>query len=241
MTDNSSKIILDLCGGTGAWSKPYADAGYDVRVLTLPDFDVGQVFYDVYNNEVNNKTLLCYDFSKTLLYYDFRKLIQSNSIYGILAAPPCTQFSTARNDKTAKNPRDLREGMRIVQACLDIIHECLYSPYRACENSLKFWALENPDGYLKRFLGKPALKFDPCDYGDPYTKKTHIWGMFNKPKYNFVAPDLGTMVKHASKDSFKTIKSVNEEYRKKLGVDARTIRRSITPEGFAKAFFEANK
>jgi len=28
--NNSSKIILDLCGGTGAWSKPYADAGYNV-------------------------------------------------------------------------------------------------------------------------------------------------------------------------------------------------------------------
>ncbi len=32
-----SKIILDLCGGTGAWSKPYSDAGYDVRLVTLPD------------------------------------------------------------------------------------------------------------------------------------------------------------------------------------------------------------
>lgn len=29
---NSDKIILDLCGGTGSWSKPYRDAGYDVRV-----------------------------------------------------------------------------------------------------------------------------------------------------------------------------------------------------------------
>ena len=35
-----SKIILDLCGGTGAWSKPYKDAGYDVRVITLPEYDV---------------------------------------------------------------------------------------------------------------------------------------------------------------------------------------------------------
>ena len=34
------KIILDLCGGTGAWSKPYAGAGYDVRLVTLPDYDV---------------------------------------------------------------------------------------------------------------------------------------------------------------------------------------------------------
>lgn len=34
------KIILDLCGGTGAWSKPYKDAGYDVRVITLPTQNV---------------------------------------------------------------------------------------------------------------------------------------------------------------------------------------------------------
>lgn len=34
------KIILDLCGGTGAWSKPYKDAGYDVRVITLPEYNV---------------------------------------------------------------------------------------------------------------------------------------------------------------------------------------------------------
>ncbi len=31
---------MDLCGGTGSWSKPYRDAGYDVRLITLPDNDV---------------------------------------------------------------------------------------------------------------------------------------------------------------------------------------------------------
>jgi hypothetical protein len=38
--DNSNKIILDLCGGTGSWSRPYKEAGYDVRVITLPEYDV---------------------------------------------------------------------------------------------------------------------------------------------------------------------------------------------------------
>lgn len=38
--DNSKKIILDLCGGTGSWSKPYKEAGYDVRLITLPEHDV---------------------------------------------------------------------------------------------------------------------------------------------------------------------------------------------------------
>ena len=38
--DNSNKIILDLCGGTGSWSKPYKEAGYDVKLITLPEYDV---------------------------------------------------------------------------------------------------------------------------------------------------------------------------------------------------------
>lgn len=37
---NKDKIILDLCGGTGSWSKPYKEAGYDVRLITLPKYDV---------------------------------------------------------------------------------------------------------------------------------------------------------------------------------------------------------
>ena len=37
---NSRKIILDLCGGTGSWSAPYKENGYDVRVITLPEYDL---------------------------------------------------------------------------------------------------------------------------------------------------------------------------------------------------------
>lgn len=36
-TKNKSKIILDLCGGTGSWRLPYKEAGYDVRLVTLPE------------------------------------------------------------------------------------------------------------------------------------------------------------------------------------------------------------
>lgn len=34
------KIILDLCGGTGSWSRPWQLNGYDVRIITLPEYDV---------------------------------------------------------------------------------------------------------------------------------------------------------------------------------------------------------
>lgn len=56
------KIILDLCGGSGSWSRAYAAAGYDVRNITLPEYNV--------------------------LDYE-----PPENVYGILAAPPCTEFS----------------------------------------------------------------------------------------------------------------------------------------------------
>ena len=86
----------------------------------------------------------------------------------------------------------------------------------------QWWALENPVGRLGHYLGKPVIYFDPCDYGDPYTKKTCLWGNFNVPIKAPVEPTEGGKMWRIppSKD------------RPKL--------RSITPSGFAKAFFEAN-
>lgn len=218
------KIILDLCGGTGSWSKVYKENGYDVRVLTLPDFDVENWKQDV----------------------EFIKLLHSNEVYGILAAPPCTMFSIARNDKTAKNKRDLRKGIKTVQACLDIIHECLYYPHEVSKNNLKFWALENPaSGYLKRFLGNPPFIFDPSEYGDNHTKKTALWGMFNEPKKTTKAitlkGDENNYVKSVEKYFKDKAHLIPDGYRDKTGLSMRTVVRSITPQGFAKAFFKANQ
>ena len=214
---NKDKIILDLCGGTGSWSKYYKDNGYDVRVITLPDYNV--------------------------LTYEPPK-----NVYGILAAPPCTMFSIVRNDKTAKKPRDLKGGMEIVNACLRIIHTCLYDNFRVGQG-LKFWALENPaSGYLKRFLGKPAMIFEPYEYGDPYTKKTALWGEFKEPKKNIVEPrNFEHPTSKGCRDFTKCVeyyadlKQIPEGYLQKTGLSKRTVLRSMTPLGFAKAFYEANK
>ena len=37
--------VLDLCGGTGSWSAPYRDAGYEVVTVTLPEMDVRRFEY----------------------------------------------------------------------------------------------------------------------------------------------------------------------------------------------------
>ena len=209
-----SKMILDLCGGTGAWSKPYEEAGYIVINVTLP-------FYDLLKTVIEGEYIIFQGGTKDPLK------VRIIDIYGILAAPICTMFSKART--TAKTPRDFREGMRLVIACLNIIWECRY------RKELAFWCLENPMGYLRQFLGKPVFTFEPCHYGDPYTKRTDLWGYFNIPKKgNEVEPEFVyfNSGKRMSKMMYEA--SLHSKRRSK-------IFKSITPLGFAKAFYKANK
>jgi len=212
---NKDKIILDLCGGTGAWSKPYKDAGYDVRVITLPEFDVR--FYNPPKN-----------------------------VYGILAAPPCTMFSFTRTK--AVKPRDLKEGMECVRACIDIIWSVMEvkqeTRFKKCP--LEFWALENPyHGFLQKFLGKPVFIFDPWEFGDGYQKRTALWGYFNEPIKKPVP--MTEEVKKSLKGN-RAMNTVKFDYLKSrdiapemFGKLTRQERRAITPAGFAKAFFKANQ
>lgn len=189
------RIILDLCGGTGAWSRPYSEAGYDVRNITLPDYDV-------------------------------RLFVPPDNIYGILAAPPCTMFSMART--RAKTPRDFIQGMELVYDCLRIIWECQY------KQLLSFWCLENPTGYLRWFLGLPVFTFDPCDFGERYTKSTDLWGRFVKPIKN------PTMLLDFEKDlcskNQRKLPSISD-----ITGSKQSTRRAITPSSFARAFFEVNR
>jgi hypothetical protein len=210
------KIILDLCGGTGSWSKPYKEAGYDVRNITLPEYDIRTY------------------------------VLPKEPIYGILAAPPCTQFSFARTK--AVKPRDLEEGMSLVHHCLMDIWSLIIGQLKSDQQKtspLKFWALENPYfGMLKWFLGKPAFIFDPYEFGDNYKKRTALWGHFNEPKKNPVKmtremiEKCKTNSRPLPKFDYMKSKDIHPEYYKKFD---RQTRRAITPAGFAQAFFESNK
>lgn len=90
---HKDRIILDLCGGSGAWSKPYKDNGYTVLKFDIKD---GQ---------------------------DIRLLpVFPGRIYGILAAPPCTSFSLAKHNFHGCTKEELLEGLSVVDACIRIIH-----------------------------------------------------------------------------------------------------------------------
>lgn len=139
-------------------------------------------------------------------------------IHGILAAPPCTVFSKvgARYWKDIKVDKIL-DGLSIVDACLRAV--AIYKP--------KWWALENPIGRLRNWLGPPVFTFQPYMYGDPWTKRTNLWGEF--------CPPLPLFSDQAKSDLRPTLGDITTRL---SGRDK--IKRSATPEGFARAFFQAN-
>jgi hypothetical protein len=191
--DNSEKLILDLCGGTGAWSRPYVEAGYDVQVVTLP-------YYPLFDSEPGD-----------VRFYG----LPAKRIYGILAACPCTEFSLAKQN----TERNFEKGLEIVEAVKRLIWQA------RLKHKLQFWAIENPKGYLRQFLGKAPYEFEQWEFGDNGIKPTEIWGYFNFPRK--------TVTEKPKCEYLKNVQAVN-------GLNRQAIR-AITPAGFANAFFKVNK
>lgn len=82
--------IIDLCGGTGAWSDPYRQAGYDVLLV---------------DPAVNGR--------------DARLLERERGVRGVLAAPVCTVWSYARN-RYPPSEAEMLFSLSLVDACIRI-------------------------------------------------------------------------------------------------------------------------
>jgi len=193
------KLILDLCGGTGSWSKPYQDdPDYRVWIVTIPYMDV-RLFPSPPSTTAR-------------LPSEFEDIMKIGKVHGILAAPPCTYFSGS-GAMWKRTDDQIAEGLSIVDACLRIVH--VTKP--------QWWAMENPVGKLRKWIGPPTMTFHPCDYGDAYKKRTLLWGEFNTDlKKTPVEPVIPSPL-HWLPPS-----------------DDRAALRSVTPPGFAKAFKGAN-
>lgn len=138
---------------------------------------------------------------------------RTRRVHGVLAAPPCTVFASS-GARWHRTDEEMREALEIVAACTRIVAAC----------DPEWWCIENPVGNLTRWLGKPRHIFQPCDYGDPWTKRTCLWGRFNPPQPTPVEPTLGSRMW--------------AEYGG--GPEQRRADRSATPRGFARAFHLAN-
>lgn len=141
---------------------------------------------------------------------DVRLVEYPDKVHGILAAPPCTMFASS-GARWPRTKDEIRDALSVVDACFRIVTIC----------RPEWWVLENPVGTLRRWIGPPRCYFNPSDYGDTYTKKTGLWGNFTQPFFSPVIPSEGSKM-HTNYGG------------------GRGAARSVTPAGFAKAFFEAN-
>jgi hypothetical protein len=119
--------------------------------------------------------------------------------------------------------------MRIIQEC-------------RLWGKLKFWALENPKGYLRQFLGIPHYTFEQWQFTGNRSKRADIWGFFKEPVP--LVKERPPVLLHTSRNGIEYDKVWSRpkcppEYAH-LKLDRAGIR-AITPSGFAAAFFKANQ
>jgi len=228
--NNFNRVIISLFDTTGTWANPYALAGYDVRTLDIKDgVDITDFSTEFMDEMFNN--------------------FEGKEIYGVLAACPCTTFSNSstkwRKDRHENtDPVESRHwiekiwGIEAAEA-VDENGDPLYASAHDYAIALvhktmqtleylrpKFWALENPEGRIETSAGLPGpwrTGFQPNNFGDPYTKRTLLWGEFNE--------DLPTAHVDPVEGSKMHKMSPSKD---------RAAARSETPEGFSYAFFMAN-
>ena len=190
------KNLLSLFDLTGNWSAPYRNAGWNVVQV---DKQAGD----------------------DILTWNYKRY-PKDYFGGILAAVPCTAYanSGARWFKQKDEDGTTEYFNQITRKTLEIIE--YFRP------GLRFWVIENPVGRIAKCVPEIAKYrlsiFNPCDFGDPYTKKTVLYGWFN-PLFvkNAVKPTEGSKM-----------------HRLPPGPQRANLR-SETPMGFSKAFFNANQ
>ncbi len=192
--------ILSLCDFTGNILKPWAQAGHECIAVDIA-YDHDHV------DELGIKRIKA----------DVLNFKPAGKFDVIFAFPPCTHLAVSGARWWAKKgPAALLEARLLVFACAAI-----------CQKYTKpdgWWLLENPVGRLPAHWRKADYTFNPCDYGDPYTKRTCLWagGSFIMPPKTPVEPTEGSKMHkiHKGKDQARL--------------------RSVTPVGFSEAVYKAN-
>lgn len=210
--DHSGEVVISLFDLSGHWSKPWEEAGYQV------------IKYDIMDG---------YDITQHPPIDDIAALLGNGyKIKAVLAACPCTSYASSgarwwndQHDKPSEAWVQKKYGTfaaKYFDSPLDYANTMVATTEFIIEVAQPdFHVLENPVGRIasQNDLPVPTLSFQPNNYGDPYTKETLLWGDFN--------PDLPTAnVEPTDGSKMQSKLSSSQKYE-----------RSLTPEGFAYAFF----
>jgi ADP-Ribosyltransferase in polyvalent proteins/D-alanyl-D-alanine carboxypeptidase/Type III restriction enzyme, res subunit len=217
--DNSNKVIISLFDVSGNIAQPWKDAGYTV------------LQFDIKNKK--DLTKLGKWMQEVQTHID-----EGYDIEGILAQPPCTSFARISGAQWWKTQHDIPNESMVAKkyglwAAKEFDTPLEYAntlvsivKLAVAQANPGFYVMENPVGRIdqQNNLPKPALTFDPNVYGEPYTKKTQLWGEFNTA--------LPTAHVEATEGS--------KIHKLRGDIEEDKAERSVTPTGFAYAFFMAN-
>lgn len=226
---NAKRVIFSLFDYTGAWSQPYRDAGFTV------------IQYDIQFAKDREHFLVGDEKYEDILQFmpvaDILAVRNAGyEVYGVLAATPCTTFASSgaqwwstRHDVADRAMVEKVFGPwvpEIYESPLEVNQSLVMATTAFIEmaNPTGFHVMENPIGRIQEMndLPDPLVRFHPHNFGNPYTKRTQLWGSFgaDMPTAN-VNPTDGSKMQSKMGSSNK-------------------VERSETPEGFAYAFFMAN-
>lgn len=208
-------------------AKPWAEKGIECHLfdLKIETREEGNICY--HGGDIRDNFSL------------ISELIRYNEVLFLAAFPPCTDLaiSGAKHfEKKALNDAMFwTKAMELVWIARDIA-ELSGAPY----------LIENPMSMISTLWRRPDYKFDPCEYGgylpenhqhslfpdiyppqDAYNKETWLWtgNGFIMPEQIVVDPVRKDYLGHT-----------------KLGGKSERTKeiRSVTPEGFSRAVFQAN-
>lgn len=196
-------FALFLCNRTENMIRPWLDAGIPCLTVDLRDADRPHPL-------------------RTHLRQDVQRIRVPDRPAFVAAFPPCTDLAVSgARWYRGKGLRALIRALETVEACREI-----------CEASGAPYMIENPVGTLATYWREPDFSFDPCDYGDPYTKRTLLW-----TGNGFVMPPV---VMPGDLFEAPTWVEPSEGSKMHRMSSSWSDRRSATPRGFAAAVFRTN-
>jgi hypothetical protein len=150
-SDGDTRHCLDLFAGLGGFSAAFRDSDrWDVTTVDFDerfDVDVHADVFDLRPSDLPDADV-------------------------VLASPPCNVFSKAAawqehwDASGAPRTDAARERVTLVFHTVGVIRGI----------APDYWFLENPEGHLRRFLGRPTGSVTFCQYGTSYQKPTDLWG-----------------------------------------------------------------
>ena len=207
-----SDSAIFLCDETGIMAQPWADAGVECWCVDMA--------HPIRRERVDGRI--------HYVWGDVRSWCPPEGlrIVFVAAFPPCTHVAVSgARDFRLKGGGMLRDSLETFEACR-----------MAGAWSGAPWMMENPVGVLSSIprIGEPDYYFNPCDYGDPYTKETCLW-----VGNGFVMPPI---IRGADLfDQPTAVAPVEGSKMHRLPPsENRAAIRSATPPGFALAVFKSN-